>query len=173
MTGGRVSTGDEFRHNGQQGAAAVEFAIVIVILMLVVGGIVEFGRVFWCYDALTKATRDGARLVSAVEKNKLVVAVTAAKTLVREETDAARLIPPLATDDSNVSVSCDYAGNGSFENCTKTDASGEPVAPMYVKVAIVSYVVNLGEWFPIWLASGSQGIVPLTLAPETVMRYMR
>ncbi|MDI1244349.1 MAG: pilus assembly protein, partial [Rhodoferax sp.] len=47
----------------QTGAVAVEFAFVIVVLLLIMAGLVEFGRTFWYADALTKATRDGARLL--------------------------------------------------------------------------------------------------------------
>ena len=46
------------------GVAAVEFALLLFLLLILVAGIVEFGRAFWYYDALAKATRDGARFLS-------------------------------------------------------------------------------------------------------------
>lgn len=43
------------------GAAAVEFAIIFPLLLLVVAGIVDFGRAFFTQIQLTNAAREGAR----------------------------------------------------------------------------------------------------------------
>jgi hypothetical protein len=58
----------------QKGVAVVEFGLVIILLLMIVGAIIEFGRVFWYYDALTKATRDGARFMS--KSDKAIIAST-------------------------------------------------------------------------------------------------
>ena len=55
---------DSIRRSSQRGAALVELAFVMVLMLLIGAGTVEFGRSFWYADALTKATRDGARLMS-------------------------------------------------------------------------------------------------------------
>lgn len=47
-----------------RGAAMVEFAIVVVPLLLLVMGVAEFGRALYQYEALTKATRDATRYLS-------------------------------------------------------------------------------------------------------------
>ncbi|CAB3668682.1 hypothetical protein LMG24076_01819 [Trinickia soli] len=47
-----------------RGAAMVEFAIVVVPLLLLAMGVAEFGRAFYQYEALTKSTRDAARFLS-------------------------------------------------------------------------------------------------------------
>jgi Flp pilus assembly protein TadG len=47
-----------------QGAAAVEFAILLVPLLLLVCGVTEFGRAIYQYEVLTKTTRDAARFLS-------------------------------------------------------------------------------------------------------------
>jgi hypothetical protein len=49
----------------QGGAMAVEFAILLIPMMLIVFGITELGRVFYQYNTLVKATRDAARYKSA------------------------------------------------------------------------------------------------------------
>ena len=46
---------------GERGAALVEFALCATILMTVVFGALEFGRMLWVHNALTDATRRGAR----------------------------------------------------------------------------------------------------------------
>lgn len=48
----------------QRGAAALEFALLLIPLLMLLGGVVEFGRAIYTYDALVKAARDAARLVS-------------------------------------------------------------------------------------------------------------
>lgn len=45
----------------ERGAAAVELAIVLPLLLLVIGGIVDFGRFFLTEIQLTNAAREGAR----------------------------------------------------------------------------------------------------------------
>lgn len=49
---------------GEKGAAAVEFAIILPLLVLLVFGIIEFGRVYNLYLAVTHAAREGARIAS-------------------------------------------------------------------------------------------------------------
>jgi Flp pilus assembly protein TadG len=46
---------------GDSGAAAVEFAILLPILILVIAGIVDFGRAYFTQVTLTNAAREGAR----------------------------------------------------------------------------------------------------------------
>ena len=45
----------------ERGAVAVEMAIVLPILVLLVGGIVDFGRAYFTQVVLTNAAREGAR----------------------------------------------------------------------------------------------------------------
>lgn len=52
------------RREDQRGAALVEFALVLPILILFVFGIVEFGRAYSARIQLTSAVREGARAVA-------------------------------------------------------------------------------------------------------------
>lgn len=45
----------------ERGASAVEFAIVLPVLFLVIAGIVDFGRAYQAQVQLTNAAREGAR----------------------------------------------------------------------------------------------------------------
>lgn len=48
----------------QRGAAAVEFAIIVSLLLIIVLGIVEYGRVFNQLEVLNSAAREGARVAA-------------------------------------------------------------------------------------------------------------
>ncbi len=46
---------------GERGAAAVEFALVLPVLLLVIFGIIDFGRMLYTKITLTEAAQAGAR----------------------------------------------------------------------------------------------------------------
>jgi Flp pilus assembly protein TadG len=66
------------RWHREDGAAAVEFAIVTVLLLLIVFGILEYGRIYSQIEVLNGAAREGAR-VGAVQgtRSDITNAVTA------------------------------------------------------------------------------------------------
>jgi Flp pilus assembly protein TadG len=57
-------------HQGRdRGATAVEFALLLPLLLLIVFGIVDFGRALNAQITLTQAAREGARLAALGEPN--------------------------------------------------------------------------------------------------------
>jgi Flp pilus assembly protein TadG len=52
------------RKRSERGAAAVEFALVLPFLLLLVFGIIEFGFIFNRYISVTHAAREGVRELS-------------------------------------------------------------------------------------------------------------
>lgn len=152
--------------NRQRGVAAVELAFVIIFLLMLVAGIVEFGRAFWYYDALTKATRDGARLLSMAQRDTFTAAIDAAKDRVVASANAANLQPALTSADVSVtcmsqdfsSIGCDNGNN----------------APHNVRVAIDGYTIDIGGMIPFLSPTGGAAKTyrDVTLAPQTTMRFM-
>ena len=53
-------------HRGQSGVAAIEFAILIVPMMLMLFGVTEYGRAIYQYNTITKSVRDATRYLSTV-----------------------------------------------------------------------------------------------------------
>lgn len=51
-------------HDSERGAAAVEFAILLPLLLMLVLGTVEFGRAYNAQITLTNAARDGVRVMA-------------------------------------------------------------------------------------------------------------
>lgn len=72
------------RHCGfrrdERGAAAVEFAIVLPLLLVIVFGIIDFGRYLAVRNNLAAAVREGARLASAQATSAEVVSVGRGRT---------------------------------------------------------------------------------------------
>lgn len=48
----------------ERGATAVEFALILPILLLLVLGIIEFGRAYQAQTTLSNAARDGVRVMA-------------------------------------------------------------------------------------------------------------
>ena len=67
----------------ERGAAAVELAIIMPLLLLVIAGIVDFGRFFMTEIQLTNAAREGARVAVIGESaNNVRARITAAAPVV-------------------------------------------------------------------------------------------
>jgi Flp pilus assembly protein TadG len=54
----------QINHQKQRGVAAVEFALLIIPMLVMVFGITEYGRAMYQYNTLVKSTRDAARFLS-------------------------------------------------------------------------------------------------------------
>jgi len=61
-----------------RGSAAVEFALVVPVLLLIVFGIIDFGRMLNAQITLTGAAREGVRLAALGYPNAVVQARVAA-----------------------------------------------------------------------------------------------
>ena len=54
------------RRPGGRGQALVEFAIVVPVFMLILGGVIQFGVYFWGQNTLNQIVRDAGRYAATV-----------------------------------------------------------------------------------------------------------
>ena len=102
------------RLSGERGASAVEFGLIVPILLILVLGIVEFGHAFQVQGTLSAAAREGARAMAlrndqAQAKDAVQAAAAALNPGV---TDAQISISPAAcptgTSTTNVRLTISY-----------------------------------------------------------------
>jgi Flp pilus assembly protein TadG len=74
----QAATGSRDRGPRDRGAAAVEFALLLPVLLLLIFGIIDFGRALNAQITLTQAAREGARLEALGELNVVTRTQTAA-----------------------------------------------------------------------------------------------
>lgn len=76
-----MQAGARRRHAGQRSQAMVEFAIVAPLLVVLLFGIVDFGRVIYAYVTLNQAVNEGAR--TAIRNSPLLPTNTDVETAVK------------------------------------------------------------------------------------------
>jgi Flp pilus assembly protein TadG len=100
------------RHAKDRGAAAIEFALLFPLLMLIVFGTIDFGRALNAQITLTQAAREGARLNALGQPNVTVVAQTQAAATGLSPVDVAVTgCPPGAGPTANAVVNVSYSFN--------------------------------------------------------------
>jgi Flp pilus assembly protein TadG len=103
------------RLRGQSGAAAVEFALVLPVLLLLLFGIIEFGRLMTTYSTVRSAGREAARYGSAVGQSSNGVPRYADCTGIRAAAKDVAVLPGLS--DGDIDVAYD-GGPGTNEGLT-------------------------------------------------------
>jgi len=85
----------------EDGAAAVEFALVVGLLAILVFGLLEYGLAFWQVQNLRSATREGARVAAVRGDNAAIEAamVSASAGSLSSGSFAFTVSPGLCDDD--------------------------------------------------------------------------
>ena len=134
---------------GMHGAVAVEFALLLIPMLMLALGAAEFGRAIYQYNTLVKATRDSVRHLSHLNPtgSGYSQAQTEAKCLAaygNTNCTGQALAPGLAT--SMVSIN----------PINITTAAGTPIT--LVEVRITGYVFNFFLDPRMFLGGGDQSI---------------
>ena len=112
-----------------RGAAAVELALVMMFLLLLAVGAAEFGRAFYQYNTIVKATRSAARMLSAYSPTDTDYPLQSAKCLVvygNTGCTGSPLSPNLSADMVQVSThkNVTLIGNNGVANMVVVKVSG-------------------------------------------------
>jgi Flp pilus assembly protein TadG len=99
------------RKKSDRGSVAVEFALVLPVLLLIVFGIIDFGRALNAQIALTGAAREGVRLAALGYPDAAVQAraAAAAPDLSGVTVTVAASCPPGAGPSADADVSVSYS----------------------------------------------------------------
>jgi Flp pilus assembly protein TadG len=125
----------------ERGASAVEFAILLPLLMLILFGTIEFGMVMYSREILTNASREGARAG--------IVQQTPKPTQGQIEDVVTNYLTNTGIDPANVTVSVAGAGGVFPNNLT--------VSTSYPYQFFAPGILGLGN--------------SITLTTQTVMRH--
>lgn len=111
-TGWMRARAERTRTEGERGAAAVEFAIIAILLLLVVFGTIQFGVAYNRVQGLNSAGREGARkAATGAAEADIVGRVIAAQSMFQV---------------NDVRVSIDHSGDGGV---TWTNVCDDPDSP--------------------------------------------
>ena len=139
-----------FKSN-EQGATLVEFSIAATVFLVVLFGVIEFGRALWTHNALSDAARRGARyatLHSATEIDQVRNVVVYGNA----EGTGTPMIPNLTTENVSVDYS-NFALNAGTVSVSITGYQFQFVVPIVgTTITMPNYTTTLtGEsvgWIP-------------------------
>jgi hypothetical protein len=129
------------------GAVAVEFAIVLVMLLTLVFAAIEFGRAMFVWSAAVDATRRGARTAAIVQMG-----------------DRAKIVDSMLLGISGLpdaTVTIEYSADGKFDDTCSGRGSCE-----FVRVSISNYTFT--TWMPFIPASIAMPAFSTTLPVEAL-----
>lgn len=129
-------------------AALVEFAIVLPILLLIVFGIIDFGRALYTANNLTSAVREGARLASTQ--------ISPDPTVAGSKTAVANAVTTYVVA---------FGGNAGAPTVSETFA-GAPPNMQSITVSIVNYPFQ-----PITPLAGLVGLGTIQMSPSATFRW--
>ena len=139
----RATVGKATAHGRQRGVAAIEFALVFVLLFSVLYALATFGAVLYTQQTVTRASEEGARAVGL-----LTPAPTSNDARVKDavyDALANSLVVPVSVNSNVVS-----RRNWIVSNVTVDVARSEPSAPgAYVRyVVTVTYPYSANRLLP-------------------------
>ncbi len=95
---------DTERQKNDRGAALIEMALTMPLLLLLSVGVFEFGRAFQTWQVLTNATREGARVASLPGTSDTAVSTRVQEYLAAGQLPSASFSSILITRDVVISI---------------------------------------------------------------------
>jgi len=133
----------------ERGNAMVEFAIILPLLLIVVFGIIDFGRALYTANNLTAAVREGARLAS---------------TQISPDPTTAGSMSAVSTTVTNYVVA--FGGNAGAPQVSETFNGGAPPNMQSITVRIVNY-----PFTPLTPIASFVGFGTIQMSPSATFRW--
>lgn len=106
------------RRPRQAGNVTLELALILPLLLLILGGALDLGMLFWEKQVLTNATREGARAASKLEDDSSGVRPARVRQIVQDYLTQHRIKDangqPLVLSDSQFSYTWEYTATGTL-----------------------------------------------------------
>jgi Flp pilus assembly protein TadG len=131
---------------GERGAAGVEMALVLPLLVILSFGAIEIGRMLWEYHIVTKGVRDGVRYLTRVPVT--CPSVGLGGTFAASDEEIAKNLVMSGTKTTSTPLLPEY-GSAVFEidvDCRDAAALGLN-GGTYMPVVRMSVEVPFSEWF--------------------------
>lgn len=145
----------------ERGASMVEFAISASALLLVMFGILEFGRVLYTYHTVSNAARLGSRYAIVRGANCTVLDNCPHVTSAQLQTWVQSQVPMVDSNTMTVTATWSTSTNPNTD-CSATDPAGNDV-PGHMVCVTVSYPFNFAVPFvsntPLTLSSTSKMVI--------------
>lgn len=152
----------------RSGSVAVELALILPMMFMLMFAMFQFGRIFWQYNAVQKAATDAARLLAAMspadmqDSAKVNIAKTMAQQIVVDAAAEASIRPAAIATDVAVTFYCGTSGT--------TTCAYSPSATNRVTQATVAFDFTLADdgfydFGPAW----SAWVANITLHAESTM----
>jgi Flp pilus assembly protein TadG len=134
------------RSGSTRGQALVEFALILPILLLVVGGIIQFGILFWGQNTLTQVARDTGRWAATQQSCTNSAAVVGEANLIAQQSSLVGYSSSSPWTGTDVAVS--------WQDTNGTDPATAPCPPItnvdvrWVTVTIDHTAPVFFPWIP-------------------------
>ncbi|HVF50198.1 MAG TPA: TadE family protein [Pyrinomonadaceae bacterium] len=147
----------------ERGTQLAELAIVLPVLLALFAATAEFGRYFYTYTTLAKATRSAARHLTIAPPAKGCGCNTKA------DAEAKRMV---VYGDANATdgVNKPLVKGLTMSNVSITRGGGVGSVPGTVKVEIINFKYT--PLMPLGKATGDKGWLSVAVKPSTTMRYL-
>lgn len=104
------------RRERWRGQALVEFAIVVPVFMLILGGVIQFGIYFWGQNTLNQIVRDAGRYAATVADCS-----AASNADIVAKTQALEAVTPFSGTYGSITVTLPASGSGSCPPLSNAD----------------------------------------------------
>lgn len=139
-----------------RGQSLVEFALILMPLMLILLGIIQFGLIFNAHVTMTNAAREGARTGSIYVYNR---------TLSKDQNDLARneAIRRALTSSMNLlgKSSPHFANSGTWTRSGQTYTTGDLVVTYAIPSGVVDTDTRVGQTVTVRATYHQDLIIPL------------